>query len=205
MSLTQTAIPATGTLRVEPWPDAVIDALGHDPRSTYVETFWLGTLGPSTTWLLRRVAYGLEASPTGFDLDLSVCARELGLGDKGGRHSVFARSLGRLAQFDVARWSPSEALLQVRRWLPPLTRHQVARLPTALQARHNEWQAQQLATPPAAAVRQRCRALAQALLVTGSDRAATERQLTAWEFHPALSYEAANWAAERVAARGHMK
>ena len=33
---------------VEPWPDPVIDELGHDPRSAYVERFWLPVLGPST-------------------------------------------------------------------------------------------------------------------------------------------------------------
>ena len=36
-------------IRVEPWPDPVIDELGHDPRSAYVETFWLPVLGPTTT------------------------------------------------------------------------------------------------------------------------------------------------------------
>ncbi|MDQ6911186.1 MAG: hypothetical protein M3Z84_10475, partial [Actinomycetota bacterium] len=36
------------TLAIRPWPDGVIDALGHDPRSQYVERFWLGILGPST-------------------------------------------------------------------------------------------------------------------------------------------------------------
>ena len=55
------AIPATGTLRVVPWPDPIIDQLGFDPRSSYVETYWLGTLGPSTTWLLRRIAHGFDA------------------------------------------------------------------------------------------------------------------------------------------------
>jgi hypothetical protein len=30
-----------------PWIDPVVDRRGHDPRSTYVEQFWLGTLGPS--------------------------------------------------------------------------------------------------------------------------------------------------------------
>ena len=48
----------TDTLTVVPWPDDVIDALGHDPRSHYVEAYWLGTLGPSTTWLLRRLVAG---------------------------------------------------------------------------------------------------------------------------------------------------
>jgi len=68
---------STNTLAIRPWPDPVIDNLGLDPRSTYVETFWLGVLGPSTTWLLRRMAAGLEASPEGFiaqpTLALSTC------------------------------------------------------------------------------------------------------------------------------------
>jgi hypothetical protein len=39
------------------WPEAVIDAVGHDPHSTYVEMFWLEILGPS------RVAGTPEARP----------------------------------------------------------------------------------------------------------------------------------------------
>src|SRR5690349_3340775 len=83
------------SLTIRPWPDAVIDTVGIDPRSSYVETFWLGVLGPSTTWLLRRLVNGLEASPAGYDLDLTDTARQLGLGDKGGRHSPFVRALTR--------------------------------------------------------------------------------------------------------------
>jgi hypothetical protein len=30
------------------WTDPVIDTLGHDPRSWYVEQFWLGIIGPTT-------------------------------------------------------------------------------------------------------------------------------------------------------------
>src|SRR3989475_13177036 len=85
--------PLSGdTLHVRPWPDPVIDAVGHDPRSTYVERFWLGVVGPSTTWLLRRMATGLEASPAGFDLRLEDTARALGLGGPR-RHSPFLRAL----------------------------------------------------------------------------------------------------------------
>jgi hypothetical protein len=36
----------------------VIDAVGHDPRSTYVEMFWLSILGPS------RVCLTPEGGPT---------------------------------------------------------------------------------------------------------------------------------------------
>lgn len=34
------------TVHVTPWPDPVIDAVGHDARSPYVERFWLSILGP---------------------------------------------------------------------------------------------------------------------------------------------------------------
>ncbi|MDP1793220.1 MAG: hypothetical protein Q8K63_03695 [Acidimicrobiales bacterium] len=181
-------IPATGSLSVEPWPDPVIDSLGLDPRSHYVETYWLGTLGPSTTWLLRRLATGLEASPGGFVLDLPSCARELGLGDKGGRHSPFARSLARLVQFEIARWQPSTTTLEVRRRVPPLNRRQVMYLPDALRASHDDWQRAQLAAPPET-MRQRCVQLAAVLLATGEERESAERQLHQWGYHPALAYE----------------
>ena len=42
-------VPAT--LVVLPWADPVIDPIGHDPRSRYVELFWLGVLGPTATLL----------------------------------------------------------------------------------------------------------------------------------------------------------
>ena len=43
------------SLTIESWQDPVIDELGHDPRSAYVEKFWLPVLGPSTIWFLRRL------------------------------------------------------------------------------------------------------------------------------------------------------
>ena len=60
----------TDRLHIRPWTDPVIDRLGHDPRSAYVETYWPGILGPSACWLLRRLADGMDAGPDGFDLDL---------------------------------------------------------------------------------------------------------------------------------------
>lgn len=36
-SLLPADIPSVSILPVRPWPDGVIDALGHDPRSAYVE------------------------------------------------------------------------------------------------------------------------------------------------------------------------
>src|SRR5690349_17318456 len=65
------------SLIVLPWPDPVVDAVGHDPRSPYVEHFWLGILGPSTTWLLRRMAAQFDTQPDGFELDLHETAGAL--------------------------------------------------------------------------------------------------------------------------------
>ena len=56
-----TGNPAT-TLRVTRWHDPIVDERGYEPRSGYVERFWLGILGPSTTLLLRRFAAELGSA-----------------------------------------------------------------------------------------------------------------------------------------------
>jgi hypothetical protein len=194
---TALALPTTDSLHIKPWPDPVIDRVGHDPRSAYVEQFWLGILGPSTTWLLRRLAAGLETTPAGFDLGLSDTARSLGLGGEG-RSSPFVRALGRCCQFQLAS-SEDDATLAVRRKLPPLNRRQLARLPEPVQAEHQRWLEAELATPPIEKLRRRCRCLALSLIELGEDLEATERQLLRWRFHPALCRESAVWAWERHA------
>lgn len=189
---------STTTITVRPWPDDVIDALGHDPRSAYVERFWLGVLGPSTTWLLRRVAAELEASPAGFDLPLVDTARALGLGGDG-RHSPFVRALGRCCQFELAR-PDGEGGLAVRRKLPPLNRRQLVRLPEAVQAEHESWVTGDLREPEIDKLRRRSRRLALSLLMLGEDPESTERQLLRWRFHPSICHESTRWAQAQQAA-----
>ena len=53
--------PLPATVRVAPWDDPVVDRRGHDPRSAYVEQFWLSVLGPTATWLLRRLVVRLRS------------------------------------------------------------------------------------------------------------------------------------------------
>lgn len=184
------------TLTVQTWPDVVIDAVGHDVRSAYVEQFWLGVLGPSSTWLLRRLVSGLDDEPDGFELDLALTATQLGLGNRSGRHSPFFRSIERCCRFGAAQLL-HERTLRVRRKLPPLTRLQLARLPDAQQEVHRAW-----VDPPATALpldqlRERARGLALSLLQLGEDPQTTERQLHAWGVHPAVAHEALGWAVER--------
>jgi len=59
-------------------PDSVIDNVGHDPRSSYVERFWLGVLGPSSVVFLRRIANEFETNPSGFELPLMETAKDAG-------------------------------------------------------------------------------------------------------------------------------
>lgn len=183
-------------LRVEPWTDEVIDKVGFDPRSPYVERFWLSIIGPSTTWLMRRMAAGFDSSPGGFDLSLGETATALGLGDRGGRHSPVLRTVNRMIQFELAKVTGPDQLA-VRRRLPPLSRRHTVRLSPALRDAHERWQAEQLQDPPEEAQRRRARHLALSLLELGEDPESVELQLARWRYHPALVKDAAAWATER--------
>jgi hypothetical protein len=170
-----------------------MDNLGHDPRSTYVEEYWLGILGPSTVWLLRRFAAGFEYGPEGFDLDLAETARSLGLGDRSGRHSPFVRAINRTIQFGLAQLVGEDAL-SVRRRVPPLNRARVCRLSPALQARHASWQDQQLQLPAPEHQLRRARQLALSLIDLDEDYGAAERQLLRWRYTGSVASQAVQWA-----------
>ncbi len=186
----------TATLAIRPWPDPVIDTLGHDPRSIYVERFWLPTLGPTSLLLLRRIAAGLDEHPEGIQLDLGELSQALGLGHREGNSSPVVRSLDRLMQFDLA-CGEREAGYAVRRSVPPVNRRHVGRLPAPLQDEHRAWAERALAEPPLAIARRRARRLAFTLLEQGDDFDHVERVLHDIGFHPTICRESAEWANER--------
>jgi len=126
-------------LEVLPWPDPVIDRIGVDPRSAYVEQFWLGVIGPASVLLLRQLADRFDVEPEGYTLDVAHSARVLGLGTGLGRWGPMQRTIHRCVGFGFARrWG--EHRLAVRRLLPPLTRQQLIRLPDDRQDAHRHWQ-----------------------------------------------------------------
>jgi hypothetical protein len=185
------------TLEVVPLADDVIDALGHDPRSPYVEQFWLAVLGPSAVWLLRRLVRGLEESPAGFHLDLAATAAELGLGHRSGRHAPFVRTIERCIRFGALQQVGTT--IRVRRKLPPLTQAQVRRLPAHLQEAHRRWGSPPTGPDPAVGPPpvETARGLALALLERGASPDAAESALHARQVHPALAHAAVRWAQER--------
>ncbi len=181
------------TLTVVPWRDPVIDALGYPPGSTYVERFWLAILGPSTTWLVRHLDATLTAAPDGATLDLDATAAALGLGTGLGRHSPLVRALHRCCQFGLARAVP-DAHLAVRRNLPPLTRHQVDRLPPSIRARHQEWRSTERDAGVLDPQQRRARHMALGLAELGEDATTTAERLMRLDVHPVVALDAATWA-----------
>ena len=129
-------------LRIVPWVDPVADPHGVHPCSRYVELYWLGIIGPSTTWLLRRLSYGLEMHPAGLDLDLVEMARSLGLGERMGKNSPFRRALQRLCTFELARPHGPGGPGRPHPHPAAALRH-LSRLPASLQASHRRWAAEQ--------------------------------------------------------------
>lgn len=121
-------------LRVRPWHDEALTAVGHDPRSAYVEQYWLPILGPSATLLMRRIALGFDDRKDGYELECAQWAQELGIGMRGGKNGPFWRAIDRTCRFGTAQRNGD--LLMVRPLLPPLSMHQVVRLPDHLRISH---------------------------------------------------------------------
>src|SRR5438552_11865758 len=71
---------AISNVTVRPWSDPLVEACGFGPDSTYVEHCWLPTLGPTGTWLYRRLGALVEHHPDGIEIDLVELSVGLGLG-----------------------------------------------------------------------------------------------------------------------------
>jgi hypothetical protein len=181
---------------VIPWTDPVVDALGHDPRSVYCESFWLPTLGPTSLLLLRHLADRFDRSPERVLLTVTDTAAALGLGTGESEHAPLMRSVLRLVQFDLACRSDDDTFA-IRRKVPPVNRRHVRRLPVALQARHEEWVASVSSESALDLARRRARKVAFTLYELGDDLDAVERALHTAGFPPPLCRDAAAWAHQR--------
>jgi hypothetical protein len=120
---------------LKPWRDPVVERCGFPVNSPYVEVAWLPSLGPSTTWALRRLGLLVTARPDGVEVDLRELAMDLGLGQGTARNSMVVRTLRRLELFGMARW-PGE--LAVRTVVPPLPARLVERLSPRATAAHRQ-------------------------------------------------------------------
>ena len=173
--------------KILPITDPARDHENFDPRSPYAETFWLPVLGPSTMWLLRKVADRFDHEPEGFELDLLETSHSLGITGKGGRNSAFHRALNRAVSFHMGR-TVDDTTIAIRRFMPPIHQGQVSRLPVRLQKQHEEVmtalprsQAEDLA---------RAHKIALTLLNMGDSPDLVEQQLISWGLGANLAKEA---------------
>ncbi len=186
------AVVCSEVITLIPWIDHRVDAFGHDPRSTYVEQYWLGTLGPSTTWFLRYCANLLDTTDS-TAVNLREAASSLGIGHEGGSRSSMSKTIARACRFRAAR-SVGSATLAVRLRLPQLSYRQVQRLPEPAQRRHGEFIAVNLSHDAVCRQQSRVRRLAVCLIECGDSFDQAERQLAQMSFHPAIVAEAVRWA-----------
>lgn len=194
MSAAHLQIPADQpTLMIVAWDDPVVDAVGFEVRSTYVELFWLNVLGPTATWLLRLMVRGLDRYPLGYELDLAETAGALGLSYTPGTSNPFLRSLNRCVLFGVAQGYCGG--LAVRRRIPPVAARHLARMPDALRDAHPGWVGRPGGSSDGD---ERGRVLAAALAAVGDDIDAVERQLLALGVAPRVAARLAESASPAV-------
>jgi hypothetical protein len=123
-------------LIVVPWPDPAGDSGGHKPGSPYIETVWLGILGPSTTLCWQRLSR-LASTRPGATVDTTDLAVSVGLGANLGRNAPISRTLGRMVNFGAALRSGDS--LAVRRALPDIPERMVGRLSHSARLAHQHW------------------------------------------------------------------
>jgi hypothetical protein len=134
-------LPDNGIIDIIPWHDPVIDQCGYEMRSRYVELFWLGILGPTSTWFLRRCVDTFDDNPEGFRAHLDEFASALGLSHTYGRHTPFARAVQRCVMFGMAQHVRRRNFptIAVRTSVPPLPTRHLSRLPEGLRVAHDDW------------------------------------------------------------------
>ena len=177
-----------GSIQISAWIDPMVETLGFDPRSSYVEHFWLPILGPSCIFLLRRLAYAFDLDTATQEVSLREVSFEIGLGSPKGYGNSITKTLNRCIQFDMAKLLPN-GTLTVRRSLPPLNQRQLARLPIDLQDLHET-----LITGNSpnrdGTVRRRSIQLAVSLLDYQSNEQDAIESLLRWRVDPTIASEA---------------
>ena len=131
-------LPSSSQLWILPWSDPVLDKTGHNPRSLYVEMFWLPILGPSSTWLIRRLALHLRQNPEGCSLHLDSTASQLGLKMKTSKGSTFFKVLKRCCDFGLAHSGHNDCLY-VKTRIPNIPPRLLKRMDKSLIQIHTAW------------------------------------------------------------------
>lgn len=125
------------TIGVTRLVDPSTDATGHAVDSLYVEQFWLPTLGPTSTWLARRLVQlhkETAHNSTVMMIDLVDLATDIGTKHTPGSSRGIGRHIARLTDFGMAQRVDRETLA-VRYFFPDLPGNLARRLTRSTRTR----------------------------------------------------------------------
>ena len=200
-----TLLGMTETLHITPWADTLLDTLGHDPRSWYVETFWLPTIGPTCLLLARRIADGFDRNPDGFVVAFESLSVSLGLGEPPSPgNGPLKRAIQRLERFSIASLDTHGVLLAHRRF-PPIHRKHLHRLPTSVRAIDHEIHEAELARPMPEIAESNARRIALRFVAAHESPDCIERTLLRSGYTPRIARDAAMWATRALAQTANLQ
>ena len=111
-------------------PSPVMFSVQHE----YVEMMWLPVIGPSATWMLRRLGVWATVWPQGTPVFLPELSEALGLGGATGAGSSVQRTMRRLVMFGLARWNGA---FEVATQVPVVPDRQLVRMSAGLVRAHD--------------------------------------------------------------------
>jgi hypothetical protein len=132
------------------WDDPVVDQRGFPGLSLYADLFWLPIIGPSSLALFRRVNVHLPPDDHACEFRFEALSSALGLGRGASKNAPLPRAIDRCVRFGLAKRTGANSFA-MRRFVSPISRHQLSQLPPELQDLHSSYLAAAPSTTAAAA------------------------------------------------------
>ncbi len=133
-SLTEPSLNGTSKmLAFQPWTDPHFDRWGSEPRSSYVERFWLPVLGPSSIVLARNIATAFDSNNGSYRINSAVQAASVGLAP-----GQLRRVIERLIGFGLAKYCDPNTVALRTAW-PLIGSSAIRQLPKPLYQLHSDW------------------------------------------------------------------
>jgi hypothetical protein len=133
-SLTEPSLNgASKMLAFQPWNDPHFDRWGSEPRSSYVERFWLPVLGPSSIVLARNIMAAFDSNNGGYRINSAVQAGSVGLAP-----GQLRRVIERLVGFGLAKYCDPNTVALRTAW-PLIGSSAIRQLPKAISQLHSDW------------------------------------------------------------------
>ncbi len=116
--------PSQSEFLISPWRDLFTESAGYDPLARDFRNLWTPLLGPAASAIYIALVDLAHRSP--IVVAIETLAASIGLAEKKGR-LVVLRAIERLGVYGLVHTNSSA--LTVRLMAPPLSRHQLRRIP----------------------------------------------------------------------------